>query len=358
MIYFLSKRAHEYTWRRSLESAYSINDPDIRRELFERVTLLSYEKLFTLHELPVGSYVFADLERLTVGETERAALCWNALVAAGPSVRLFNHPSASMRRYELLRYLHQEGINHYDVQRLTEPFRLQRFPVFIRAEDSHFEEDMGPLLHCKAELEQANADLLVAGKSRENKLIVEYIDVRDESGSFHFFTACLAAGEIIFMGHSQSRHWVVKALGNALDRQAALQAYVLAHGPMLKRIFQLAHIDYGRIDYALVNGKIQVFEINTNPTIGTAEYLLKIARLLDASPTQARILLPQPKRSKRGEPIRRGRSFRMSRCLHLLLRQAGLLDCEPPILRVAYFFKRLLKNIRCLMGCFRQSKRQ
>jgi hypothetical protein len=349
MIYFLSKHAHEYTWRRAIAAAYSSNDPSLWRELFRRITLLSYEKLFSLPELPLGSYVFADLERLTVNETERAALCWNALVAAGPTVRLFNHPSASMRRYELLRYLYQEGINHYDAQRLTEPFRLQHFPVFIRAEDSHFEEDMGPLLCCQAELEKASADLLAAGKSRENKLIVEYIDVRDSSGSFHYFTACLAAGEIIFMGYSQSQHWVVKTLGNAPDRQDALQPYIVAHGPMLKHIFQLARIDYGRIDYALVDGKIQVFEINTNPTIGSTEYLLKIARLLDSFPTQARIPLPQPKHSKRGEPPRRGKRFRILRRLHLILSHVGLLQYEPTILRVIYFFSGLLKGARCLI---------
>ena len=344
MIYFLSKRAHEYTWRRSLASAYGCHGPGVRRELFERVTLLSYEALFSLRELPLGAYVFADLERLSVEETERAALCWNALAAAGPAARLFNHPSASMRRYELLRHLHREGINHYDAQRLAEPFRLRRFPVFIRAEDSHFEEDMSPLLHCQAELEQAGAELLAAGKSRGNKLIVEYIDARDESGAYHYFTACMAAGEIIFMGHARSSHWVVKALGNAPDRQAALRPYLLAHGPMLKRVFQLA-----RIDYALVDGKIQVFEINTNPTIGTAEYLLKIARLLDAPPTEARIPSPPPRRGKRGEPARLGRSFRLSRRLHLFLRQAGLLHCEPAVLRAAYFFSRWLKSARRLM---------
>ena len=188
------------------------------------------------------------------------------------------------------------------------------------------------------------AELLAAGKSRGNKLIVEYIDARDESGAYHYFTACMAAGEIIFMGHARSSHWVVKALGNAPDRQAALRPYLLAHGPMLKRVFQLA-----RIDYALVDGKIQVFEINTNPTIGTAEYLLKIARLLDAPPTEARIPSPPPRRGKRGEPARLGRSFRLSRRLHLFLRQAGLLHCEPAVLRAAYFFSRWLKSARRLM---------
>lgn len=346
MIYFLSKRAHEYTWRRSLETAYGYDDPALRRELFQRVTLLSYEELFTLRELPLGSYLFADLERLTVEETERAARCWQALSNAGPPVRLFNHPAASMRRYELLRHLYANGMNRFDAQRLTEPLRLRRFPLFIRSEDSHFVEDMTPLLHNQEELNQAAAELLAAGKSRDNKIIVEYLDVRDESGKFHYFTACMALGEIIFMGHVKSDHWVVKALANTLDRQAAMEPYILAHGPMLRQIFRLANIDFGRIDYAVVNGEIQTFEINTNPTIGSAYYLLAIARLLDSSPSPARVPLTKTYQIKRGEPRRKGRAFRLSRHLHLLLRKAGLLGLEPSLLHISHLFSRLLKKMK------------
>ena len=40
------------------------------------------------------------------------------------------------------------------------------------------------------------------------------------------------------------------------------------HADEIKMIFELAKVEYGRIDYALLNGKLQVWEINTNPTIG------------------------------------------------------------------------------------------
>ena len=33
------------------------------------------------------------------------------------------------------------------------------------------------------------------------------------------------------------------------------------------KIYQLANLDYGRIDYAVVNGKIQTWEINDNPQL-------------------------------------------------------------------------------------------
>jgi hypothetical protein len=45
------------------------------------------------------------------------------------------------------------------------------------------------------------------------------------------------------------------------------QAYVTdnPHAEQLLKIFDLAQIDFGRIDYCVANGRIEVFEINTNP---------------------------------------------------------------------------------------------
>ena len=37
------------------------------------------------------------------------------------------------------------------------------------------------------------------------------------------------------------------------------------HNDQLQEVFELANIQYGRIDYAVVDGRLQVWEINTNP---------------------------------------------------------------------------------------------
>jgi hypothetical protein len=42
------------------------------------------------------------------------------------------------------------------------------------------------------------------------------------------------------------------------------------HAELLREIFRIAHIDFGRVDYGIVNGRIEVFEINTNPTFSRA----------------------------------------------------------------------------------------
>jgi hypothetical protein len=40
------------------------------------------------------------------------------------------------------------------------------------------------------------------------------------------------------------------------------------HQQQLLNIFEVAQVEYGRIDYAIKNGRVQTWEINLNPTIG------------------------------------------------------------------------------------------
>ena len=45
------------------------------------------------------------------------------------------------------------------------------------------------------------------------------------------------------------------------------------HADEIRKIFEIARIDYGRIDYSLKNGQIRVWEINTNPVIAAPKNL-------------------------------------------------------------------------------------
>ena len=47
------------------------------------------------------------------------------------------------------------------------------------------------------------------------------------------------------------------------------------HAEALRKVFSIARIQYGRADFALVNGRIQVYEINTNPNHASAENVLR-----------------------------------------------------------------------------------
>lgn len=330
MIFYLSKKYHQYTIRWRLFQDFDV-DLATRRELLRRFRLLSYETAFRLRSLPVGTYIFADLERLSPEETERAAIIWNTLAQRG--IRLLNDPVRSMRRFELLRRLREHGINDFDVCRLTDP-RPLHFPVFIRSESDH-DGSATPLLRSPAELDAAIERLAAEGRNRDDKIIVEFRDTADAQGVYHRYGAHIVGSRIFASNLFFSSDWIVKSPNEKVTtpaKAAAEQQYVAAnpHETALRRIFQIARIEYGRIDYAVVNERILVFEINTNPVAPAARHLLAGAREIDCDAA------PRPS-------IQVGRRFTgpwqeklswahwVSRGVHVILTKLDLLAVEAPI---------------------------
>src|SRR6267142_2265293 len=102
-----------------------------------RMRFLTYDELPQRKELPAGTYIFSDLERLTDVELELATEAWMQLSRANACVGLLNDPSRVPGRYELLRMLHDKGENLYRVSRLEESERSLRFPVFLKYTNEH-----------------------------------------------------------------------------------------------------------------------------------------------------------------------------------------------------------------------------
>ena len=85
-----------------------------------------------------GTYMFADVERLSAEDTVKAEPAVEGARLGGGGRRAWsNHPGRSMRRYELLRTLYERGINRFNVYRLTEARWPERYPVFLRVENDH-----------------------------------------------------------------------------------------------------------------------------------------------------------------------------------------------------------------------------
>ncbi len=238
--------------------------------LSNRVSLLSYERLFRLKSLPIGTYIFADYDQLTHDETDKAIVVWNALSASGRDLHLLNHPARSMRRFELLRHLYAAKINDFNVYRLTDTHQPVQFPVFVRSERQHH-GSMTLLLHDQRELQTAINRLQNTGHNRDDKMIMEFCDVSDATGLYHVYSAMLIGSEVTAIDLTFSTYWMNKGGLNSQDlpNLKAIEHYVHTnpHEALLRPIFHIARIDFGRIDYALVNGDIRVFEINVNPTI-------------------------------------------------------------------------------------------
>jgi hypothetical protein len=280
------------------------------------VVPLTYEELFFEGAAPIGHYIFTDFDRLSRYELECAAAFADALRAAAPEARMLNHPLKVLERYPLLVALHKAGINDFTATRLETGERPPRYPVFIRAEDGY----AGPeteLLGSDAEFDAAIEDLATRGLPWRGRIAIGLANQRSPDGYFHKYGAFNIAGRIVPHDMMFGEDWVVKvrfsdrtkgpdpgrAYGSSPEGIAEELRYIKAnpHREVLLRAFAIAGIDYGRADYAVIDGRVQIFEINTNPHLpyraspdGRTERLAIVENgLLDAveaidTPLQAR----------------------------------------------------------------------
>jgi len=259
MIHYLARAEHHYTVGDYLKSWAGPSHPVIK--------IFAYERLPTI--LPRGTYIFSDLERLTSCQLELMADLRDQLAAAGDGIRLLNHPTRSLRRFALLRQRSDAGRNAFRAFRASEPLDDVRFPVFVRRANEHEGSATG-LLRDPRELDQAIVRALLAGIELADVLIVEFCDTSHGSGRFRKYSAFRVGDRIIPRNLYFSEKWVLKN-PDILDPAAVAEehAYLESnpHERELHEIFDLAQIEYGRIDYGLLDGRLQVWEINTNPIV-------------------------------------------------------------------------------------------
>jgi hypothetical protein len=262
MIFYLVTSQHHHTIRRYLTSW--------GQEIDEKVRLVPYTMLPGRREVPAGAYIFSDLERL--GTVQRTLLneVWTRLAELGDQVSLLNHPLRSLLRLELLTALHEQGLNTFRAFRPTEPGQPWRYPVFVRQEREH----TGPcsaLLDNENDLRHVLLKMLMDGFELSDLLVVEFCDTADETQLYRKYSSFRVGAQIIPRHILFSNKWMLKDF-DLIDpsRRDEVQAYCRAnpHEAELRRIFEMAQNDDGRIDYSLTaDGRIQVWEINTNPIV-------------------------------------------------------------------------------------------
>ncbi len=211
-------------------------------------------------------YIFTDIERLDEVETAGALALRRQLEAHPDTALILNHPARSWRRFELLRALREKGVNTFGVYRVADLPASLRFPVFVRDENEHGTGFSG-LLRSPGELDR---QLKVLRGKLEGKVVVEFCDASDDSGVVRKYGAFKVVDRIVARQIHFSRQWIVRTPDIQTPESAREELeYVEAnpHAEQLNEIFSLARINYGRIDYSVVDGKIQVWEINTNPMI-------------------------------------------------------------------------------------------
>lgn len=272
MIFFLSTRKNRFPMDRYLASW--------GRDLRHLIQPIDYETFLTFDEFVPGVYFFADLELLTAEQRGLAGAIWRRIDAQADSL-LFNRPDRSLLRYDLLKRLHACGINTFNAYRPEEDLSGLRYPAFLRIENDH----QGPRIASVAdarELELVLDRLRAENELHRGWLITEFCDTSSADGVFRKYSAFLVNGEIIPRHLFFSRDWCLKKAD--LDEEAMIQEereYLRTnpHREQIRNAFEVAGIEYGRIDYGWRDGGIEVWEINTNPMIASSRSSLQGSRL-------------------------------------------------------------------------------
>jgi hypothetical protein len=267
MIYYLVARRHAYTLHNLLGTW--------GKALAGRIKMLLYEDLFSGRSLrlPPATYIFTRRGR-DMGSREPPSpvrklssdLHRNLVQVCGPS-RVLNNPANFLSRLELLRALQERGINRFAACRVDDSAAPQRYPVFLR-------HDHGTLWQTPRLLGDKDQYDAAARSARgeEGLIAVEHCDTVDASGIYRKY-ACLIVGERIVPRHLFfSRNWLVKQADlcepTMVDEELAFMSSN-PHAGLLREVCRIANISYGRVDYALLDGRPQVWEINITPALVT-----------------------------------------------------------------------------------------
>jgi hypothetical protein len=257
MIYYVSHPYHLYTLAVVLLWYGEELQPHFR--------FVPYHRLYFLREAGPGAVIWCDFDRLSETDIELAVRLRNELEQS--SLVQLNHPLRSEQRFELLKRLHREGVNAFDVRRPDESLEGLCYPVFLR--DEIGARYAPPALIADRPSLDAAIAALPASKIRR-PMIVEFGAKPGPDGCYRKYGA-YRVGEDIFPQHCFVQpHWFVKFGSFLMSEHYAEHLAYVEHNPHaaeLKTLFDAARIEYGRIDYTLVDGRIQVFEINTNPSV-------------------------------------------------------------------------------------------
>lgn len=258
MIVLFCTRAHDRT-HRVLE----------RSDRF-RFRVIPYERLFRMRRLPRATFIFTDFDRLDFWDLEVAARIYRRVREAG--AHALNDPARVSSRFRLLRDLARDGWNDFGVWRAEETPPTEAFPVFLRTESAH-RGVLTDLLPDARALEGGIAQALEDGIPLRELMIVQYCGAPLEEGLFRKMAAYRVGERTVPALSVHQSTWAAKYGEPGIAGQAHYdEEYAVVdrnpYGGALLPAFERGHVEYGRADFALVGGRPQVYEINTNPTVG------------------------------------------------------------------------------------------
>ena len=263
MIYFLMHKSGSFTIH---------NYKNYRgKKIAERIKIVEYHKLEKLNNARLTTLVFSDHDRLSTKQLETLSELANSIQKKYPTIQMLNHPAKVLRRYDLLKTLHKNGQNSFNVFRINESWQMIKYPVFLREENNH-NGALTSLIYNEKQLRRNIVAKLLLGYSIHELLIMEFCDVKNNDGVRNKYALVRLCSKIIPRYFELSKKWMLKTDLKLTDKPVSeiLQNYWQfmhenPHKEWGRAVFELAGIDYGRIDYALKDGEKQVWEINVNP---------------------------------------------------------------------------------------------
>lgn len=266
MIYFVLERSNSNTIRKYLQFR---GEP-----MVGTIEVICYDEIEKLNGLSCSTLIFSDFDRLTSSQLTEVTKIFNQLKQKYPTLHILNNPSKVKLRYDLLTELYNRGINPYKVHRLSGNWDGIKFPVFVREENNHTGA-LSALIYSHKKLEQNVLALNMQGYPTKNLLATEFVDVSAKQGVFKKYSALKLQNEVFPRQVDYNFHWMVKTSirFNKYPKEEFLKEFTdymhnHPHEKILTDLFEIAQIDYGRIDYGMLNGNPVVWEINLNPDYG------------------------------------------------------------------------------------------
>ena len=261
MIYFAVDEAREHLLPHYLARAWGL-------PLRDRLRQVTYTELFRTHSLERGAWIFTSLDALSHAELSLVDLMQSA--ARGAGLRVLNSAREGMRRYEFLKAMHRAGLNDFQAHRADGPLEGVRFPVFVRIADEH-DGSLTPLLHDHAALRRAMIYCQLRGLSRRQLLVVEFCDTANAHGVYYKYSVFRIGNRFVPRYIQAGSEWMTKSHTSEIDERVIAEemAYVREnpHDEWVRNVFEIARIEYGRLDYGIRAGRPQAWEINFTPVL-------------------------------------------------------------------------------------------
>lgn len=244
----------------------------------------TYNWLFRTPSLPSATYIFTFIDRLHPRERRLAAKIYRHINAAGAGFKALNDPAHAKNRLGLLKSLHAAGINDFTAYPADEAPKPAQFPIFLRYLSVSLPPVTG-LLNSQNELDDAIKKLADSGEPLDDLIVIEYCAAPFVEDYFVKLSVYRVDDQYVLDLFLFDQSWYVKygEVDTMPPSFAANESEILRENRWVeeaKKVFELAQIEYGRVDFSIVNNRPQFYEINFHPQFTLSEYESKCPQRL------------------------------------------------------------------------------